>query len=85
MNNFTVLAKITELLTAGAILNDIDKASHLLLTLSAVCDGIITAIERLLKDYLTVAFVNTRILDQEVQLKAENTDTSAKLLQMHKI
>lgn len=75
--HFTVIDDlIGELLAAEAKLEETDKVSNLLLILPNSCDGVITEIETLSADSLSLGLVKTCLLYHEVKLSNENHDTS---------
>lgn len=71
---------ISELLAAGAELSESDKITHLFITLPSTYGSVVTALETLSGDDLTLPFVKIRLLDHEIKLKKESADTALKAL-----
>lgn len=72
---------IVELQAAGETLKETSKIARLLLTLPTTYDPVVTAIQTIADDKLTLAFVKTRLLDYEINLRNEINNTSGKVLQ----
>lgn len=74
---------IRDLRLAGATLVELDIVCHLLLTMPPEYDVVVTAIETLSEDKLTVEFVKSRLLDEE--RKRESADTLGKDISSHSL
>lgn len=71
---------IVELHATDATLNETSKVVRLLLTLPNSFDSVVTAIQTLSDENLSLVFVKTRLLDYEIKLKELKSETSAKVL-----
>mgnify|MGYP004575825101 CR=1 FL=1 len=84
MKHFTIFDNlIIELMAAGAKMDETDKVAHLLLMMPSTYDGIVTAIETISQERLNVAFVKTKLLDQEINPVATSTSASSFCRKMH--
>lgn len=62
-----------DLRATGAILEDTDSVCHLLLTMPSEYDTIVTALETLSAEKLTLNFVKTRLRDEETKRQAKRS------------
>lgn len=68
------------LAAVGSKVAEIDKEVHLILTFRNTCDGVMTAIETLSYENISLAVVKAILQDIEVEIPNENQETSAKVL-----
>lgn len=71
---------IVELSAAGAILNETSKVARLLLTLPNSYLAVVSAIQTLSDESLSLAFVKTWLLDYKIKLRSDSGETSRKVL-----
>lgn len=58
---------IRELKSTGAKLEESDVVCHLLLTMPADYDVVVTTLETLSSEHLTLSFVNTRLINEDAK------------------
>jgi len=66
---------IREFKSTGANMEETDIVCHLLLTMPSEYDVVVTALETLSKESLTLSFVKNRLLDEESKRKGSNKST----------
>lgn len=65
---------IREYKSTGAVIEDIDVVCHLLLTLGPEYDTVVTAIETMPEEHLTLEFVKCRLLDEEIKCRGKDVE-----------
>lgn len=71
-NHFLKFDKlIRELKQTGATLEETDVVCHLFLTMPPEMDTVVTALETLSKEDLTIAFVKNRLMDEETKKRGQ--------------
>lgn len=71
---------IQEATACGAQFAEPEKISYLLVSLPESYNGIVTALETLSQDNISLDYVKVRLLDYEVKIRGEKKDTSSKVL-----
>lgn len=66
---------VRELKSTGANMENSDVVCHLLLTMPAEYEIVVTALETLPAEQLTVTFVKNRLLDEETKRRGSNDDS----------
>lgn len=69
---------VREYRATGAVMEDIDVVCHLLLTLGPKFATVVTALETMPEDNLTLEFVKCRLLDEEIKCKGSSVGIAAK-------
>ncbi|KYN30129.1 Copia protein [Trachymyrmex cornetzi] len=68
---------VRELKSTGANLEEADIVCHLLLTMPEEYNMVVTALETLSSEQLTLGFVKTRLLDEEAKRSGANVNTKS--------
>lgn len=75
--HFLVFDKIVrEYKSTGAVLDEIDTVCHLMVTLGPKFATVVTALETMPEESLTLEFVKCRLLDEEIKFRAKDISLS---------
>lgn len=66
---------VREYKSTGAVIEDIDVVCHLLITLGSEYATVVTAIETMPEEHLTLEFVKCRLLDEEIKCRGKDFDS----------